>query len=533
MPETTEPLFPPGTIFPEDGSAPVFQKPETIEILYQPMRYGLYYHTLLLYTDREGNKWAARGGPENGMLHTTVQPYKRGHDDWNEEGDDLSLTVAKGQDLSGVWHEIADAVVEMDNKSEYGQISNNCHTVTSIGLHAAGINYRPHPDISDWQAPGAKENPAGGVDFLNADDKDDERDGGGGAGESAQPGEAFPDMTAPTDGDGGSTAGDSGGWVGSLGGLLGNLLSNIFSAIGNFLRETLASINPRTDSEDTAPDAPLENTPSENGNPSGNGTPSTPESTEPDVPPESGEAPAASENPAENPATGNAAPPAESGNPSGNGIPSVPVSAPAFDDSSFSIPSGILDHFPEAPNGSSQSGQSTGSASESGGGSSPSSSGILDYSPAAPGGSFSGDSSASGGAEVGDIFCDPGASKEHPALDAYGNPAYDEGITVYCLPDAGWDGISWDDDVMGEFNSGGYPGYSDFMDNPAGWDSDYMGGSGGDLASMDDSGYSDPAGWDSDAWGPGGGGCAACNWYTGDVCDWVSDPGCGDGNCMC
>jgi hypothetical protein len=363
-----------------------------------------------------------------------------------------------------------------------------------------------------------------GEDNAAEDDEDDERDGGGGAGGSAQPGETFPDMTGPTDANSGSTAGDSGGWSGSLGGLLGNLLSNIFSAIGNFLRETLASINPRTDSEETAPDAPLENTPAESG------TPSAPESTEPDVPPESGEAeaPAASENPAENPATGNAAPPAENGNPSGNGAPSTSIFAPAFDDSSFSIPSGILDYFPEAPDSSSQGGQSTDSASESGGGSSPSSSGILDYSPAAPGGSFSGDSPAGSGAGTGDPLCDPGNSYAHPMLDAYGNPVYEDGLPVYCPP-----GDILGDDIMGEFDSGGYPDYSDFMDNPAGWDSDYMGGSGGDLASMDDSGYSDPAGWDSDAWGPDGGGCAVCNWHTGDICDWVSGPGCDDGNCMC
>ena len=221
--ETTEPLFPPGTVFPEDEGDPILPKPERIEVLYQPMGYDLFYHTLIVYTDSEGNQWAARGDidAQTGMLRTTVQPYVEGHEDWNDKGDDPSLPVAEGTDLSAVWEKISNAVLEMDNKSKYENLNNNCHTVTSHGLHAAGINYRPHPEISDWQAPGAEKNPDDGVDFLNGDAKPDEKDDRA----TASP-EESPDLPESP------PSGGSGSWDGSLDNILGTL-GNILGSSGS------------------------------------------------------------------------------------------------------------------------------------------------------------------------------------------------------------------------------------------------------------------------------------------------------------
>jgi hypothetical protein len=87
---------------------------ETIVVYYQPMGSipGLtFYHTLVVYTDSDGNKWAARGGPEGngsdspyGNLRTNVGPYIKGHVDWSEDGViDKSTTISSGDDLSDTW----------------------------------------------------------------------------------------------------------------------------------------------------------------------------------------------------------------------------------------------------------------------------------------------------------------------------------------------------------------------------------------------------------------------------------------------
>jgi hypothetical protein len=41
---------------------------ETIEVRYRPISVtgGYYYHKYIVYTDSNGNQYAARGGPEHG-----------------------------------------------------------------------------------------------------------------------------------------------------------------------------------------------------------------------------------------------------------------------------------------------------------------------------------------------------------------------------------------------------------------------------------------------------------------------------------
>jgi hypothetical protein len=295
--ETTEPLFPPGTVFPEDGGAPILPKPERIEILYQPMGYDLFYHTLIVYTDSEGKQWAARGGPDawGMMLRTSVQPYERNeHADWDDKGTSLSMPVAEGTDLSAVWKKISDAVLEMDNKSRYENLNNNCQTVTSHGLHAAGINFRLHPDISDWQAPGAEKNPDGGVDFLNGDAKPDVKDDSANGGEPPASPEESPDLPESPSSGGSSGSGGSGSWSGLLDNILGTLgsildglssrgalgglsglLGNVLNVVSNFPWNTVidnirnpASPEP-SNPESPAPGEPLGQTPVETPVPSG------------------------------------------------------------------------------------------------------------------------------------------------------------------------------------------------------------------------------------------------------------------------
>lgn len=69
-----------------------------------------YYHKYILYTDANGNQFAARGGPASsnnndegfGNLVTTVAKYDENFTDY-DDGTHTYETIIEAGDLSGVW----------------------------------------------------------------------------------------------------------------------------------------------------------------------------------------------------------------------------------------------------------------------------------------------------------------------------------------------------------------------------------------------------------------------------------------------
>ncbi|MCL2021526.1 MAG: hypothetical protein FWG81_05385, partial [Betaproteobacteria bacterium] len=114
-----------------------------------------FYHTVVVYTDSNGDKWAARGGAgDGGMLRTRVEPYNEDHEDWSEPGVDKSSIVASGENLSGTWEKIVAGFNGIDGNGIYGVFFNNCNTATAAGLKNAGLDFPYHPDIKDIEVPG-------------------------------------------------------------------------------------------------------------------------------------------------------------------------------------------------------------------------------------------------------------------------------------------------------------------------------------------------------------------------------------------
>lgn len=89
------------------------------------------YHKYIIYTDSNGNRFYARGGPGNfgpgsedgseassspfGPIQAEHGEYVPGTSDWDYEGDDPSEIITEGDDLSREWRGIQD---EMDRQFE-------------------------------------------------------------------------------------------------------------------------------------------------------------------------------------------------------------------------------------------------------------------------------------------------------------------------------------------------------------------------------------------------------------------------------
>lgn len=107
---------------------------ERIEVVYRPIylndEFTGYYHKYLVYTDSNGDKWYARGGPESasagafpddnvlmpfGHLVTEAGAYLEGTIDWDDptDGSNPSETIAEETDLSQEWDDIVDAMANI------------------------------------------------------------------------------------------------------------------------------------------------------------------------------------------------------------------------------------------------------------------------------------------------------------------------------------------------------------------------------------------------------------------------------------
>lgn len=154
---------------------------EKIEVRYKEILYpgsGIY-HKYIIYTDNNGDKWYARGGPERGDGYAerggTVDPW---HDDalnlepfgnivtetgayvndpstpdWDDplvNGLDPSETIAEDADLSAEWADIVAAMNDIANENHTyyvgGMSGRNSNSVVDTALDRAGL---PQPTQDD------------------------------------------------------------------------------------------------------------------------------------------------------------------------------------------------------------------------------------------------------------------------------------------------------------------------------------------------------------------------------------------------
>jgi Ca2+-binding RTX toxin-like protein len=114
-------------------------------------------HTLLVYTDNEGNQFAVRGGPKDGEFPVGSQltvkagsydasfksDFPQNGGDGNTIGQDgllAKITVAEGWDLAAKWDSIVATETALGNAGyNYGGVNVNCNTVTNTALENAGL----------------------------------------------------------------------------------------------------------------------------------------------------------------------------------------------------------------------------------------------------------------------------------------------------------------------------------------------------------------------------------------------------------
>ncbi len=161
---------------------------ERIEVRYSQLGPN-YYHEYLVYTDSEGNEWAARGGPSNrvglgesteaqsgsatsgdspfGDITTKHGAYDPDFIDYDYEGDDPSEVIVTGDDLSGDWQRVTDAIDDIGEEGRpYRPLSQNSNTTVAEALDRADLPQPQQDGIGDNWSPGSEP----GMDWDWVDD---------------------------------------------------------------------------------------------------------------------------------------------------------------------------------------------------------------------------------------------------------------------------------------------------------------------------------------------------------------------------
>ncbi|WP_268988939.1 calcium-binding protein, partial [Chromobacterium violaceum] len=175
---------------------------ESIAVGYRQLGPG-YYHKFIIYTDRNGNKWATSGwagkdatfggtdffqsgssgsgssGSDFGNIITTggtsdPRKYDSSYPDHpkNPDGTDkypgkeIKWEVVKeGADLSGDWKKVTDAMDEIaGEKHQYRPLDQNSNTTADEALRRAGVPEPKNDGFGDDWAPGSGNNLPGGAD---------------------------------------------------------------------------------------------------------------------------------------------------------------------------------------------------------------------------------------------------------------------------------------------------------------------------------------------------------------------------------
>lgn len=157
---------------------------ETIEVRYKPLGPGLVFHKYIVYTDSNGNQYAARGGPkggdsfssdanphnngELGPIVTAVGIYQGDQEDANgnitqqgfidhdKNDTDPRETIATGSNLSSAWDAIVEAMSDIQDEGyEYGPAAQNSNAVVDEALDRAGLPLPQEDGIGENYSPGS------------------------------------------------------------------------------------------------------------------------------------------------------------------------------------------------------------------------------------------------------------------------------------------------------------------------------------------------------------------------------------------
>lgn len=208
---------------------------ESIAVGYRQLGFG-YYHKFIVYTDADGKQWATSGwagedtrvkfsdfsqsgssgsgssgsnfghiittgGTSNPRVYDSSYPDYPKNIDGTEKNPGQEIkweTVKTGDDLSGDWRKITDAMDEISGeKHQYRPLDQNSNTTADEALRRAGISEPESDGLRGNWAPGSGNNLPGGSDDA----------GGKGAA-----------TTAPDGTGGGCGAGGASGGAGASGG---------------------------------------------------------------------------------------------------------------------------------------------------------------------------------------------------------------------------------------------------------------------------------------------------------------------------
>lgn len=181
---------------------------ERIDVYYKTLGFG-FYHKYIVYTDKNGGQYAARGGPEggfagitdevgidwgqfgmhdnnpeidgHGFIETQVGKYERGFRDWIENDDGRPReTILSGDDLSAKWAAVAQAVRDIGEEGHSytpaGIIDTgvNSNSTVDTALHRAGLPLPQQDGRGGYTCPGSDNFlPQPGVDFIAGSDGSD------------------------------------------------------------------------------------------------------------------------------------------------------------------------------------------------------------------------------------------------------------------------------------------------------------------------------------------------------------------------
>ncbi|MGA4110782.1 hypothetical protein ACI2T3_07100 [Ralstonia nicotianae] len=219
---------------------------EKIEIVYREIGPG-YYHKYLLYTDSNGNQYAASGWAgkdasssmsdlsqsgssgsgssvsDYGNIITThakydadypdnpLNPNARGQTQKHEE-------IKSGEDLSGDWKKITDSMNDIALEGhQYRPLDQNSNSTADEALRRSGLPEPKNDGLGDNWAPGSGNNLPGGSDDAGGGSAGATVPGGTGGGGGAGGAGGSSSGMGSSGGTGGGAAGGTGGGGGSSG----------------------------------------------------------------------------------------------------------------------------------------------------------------------------------------------------------------------------------------------------------------------------------------------------------------------------
>jgi hypothetical protein len=148
---------------------PDAQRLETISVHYAPADYQDARHKYVVYTDRDGRRFFARGGPESrgkwptfpdgllggpwGDIHAESGPYVPGSIDWDPENDDPRESIHIAEHLRPEYEAVVDNFEDMDDRHDYWLAFQNSNSIVDEALRRAHL---PDPQLDEevW-APGS------------------------------------------------------------------------------------------------------------------------------------------------------------------------------------------------------------------------------------------------------------------------------------------------------------------------------------------------------------------------------------------